>query len=289
MATLAVFWPLGAGAQSLDEEVIQRRLEFQQAEAEHVAARSAFSVVERQFSTALDAVREARRTGSDEVLEQALAQAQARSGPFSASESRVQEARARLDEARQRLIDAIGLRLQQLVVQMEGTLSPQQRADMNVLYRDHESELARLESESEDTFRFELALMADVTFDPRDGPDDLETKAQLVDRQAAQADTVVQDIDQQIETLSERLRVQQQRGDLLAAVGRFDDTNLPVGVTGGPPPADLAADSTGVGNRPMTLEERIEALTDWRAQMASYRDQLIIKAEIFRRRIGAVA
>ncbi len=286
---LASLVPGVAQGQSLQEQVIQRRLEFQQVELEYEAARAAFTVVDRQFSTALNAVREARRSGDDEALELAHAQAQARSLPLSAQERRVEEARQRFTEARQALIDVLTLRLQQLVIEMAAAPTDLRRREIDALYRDRRAELSRLESDEEQSaFRIDVALLPDINFDPRDGPEELETKAQLVEAHAAVVDTVIQDLDRRVEALNERLSNERQRGDLLAAVGRFDDTNLPVGVTTGPPQADAAADSTGMGNRPLTLEEQIEELTAYRAQLLSYREQILIKASTFRLRIRSV-
>lgn len=281
--------PGGAHGQSLQEQVIQKRLEFQQAELEYEAARAAFTVVDRQFSTALNAVREARRSGDEEALAMAHAQAQARSLPLSAQERRVEEARQRFTDSRQALIDVLTLRLQQLVIEMAAAPTDLRRTEIDAIYRDRRTELARLESDEEQSaFRIDVALLPDINFDPRDGPEELETKAQLVEAHAAVVDTVIQDLDRRVGALNERLRNERQRGDLLAAVGRFDDTNLPVGVTAGPPPADAAADSTGVGNRPLTLEEQIEELTAYRAQLIAYREQILVKASTFRLRIRSV-
>jgi hypothetical protein len=219
----------------------------------------------------------------------AHAQAQARSLPLSAQERRVEEARERFTDSRQALIDVLTLRLQQLVIEMAAAPTDLRRTEIDAIYRDRRTELARLESDEEQSaFRIDVALLPDINFDPRDGPEELETKAQLVEAHAAVVDTVIQDLDRRVGALNERLRNERQRGDLLAAVGRFDDTNLPVGVTTGPPPADAAADSTGVGNRPLTLEEQIEELTAYRAQLIAYREQILVKARTFRLRIRSV-
>ncbi len=286
---VAALVPGVAQGQSLEEQVIQRRLELQQAELEYQAARAAFTVVDRQFSTALNAVREARRSGDDEALELAHAQAQARSGPLSAQERRVEEVRQRFAHARRALIDVLTQHLQQLVIEMGAAPTDLRRREIDAIYRDRLAELSRLESDEEQsTFRIDVALLPDIGFDPRDGPEELETKAELVEAYAAVVDTVIQEVDRRVGTLDERLRNERQRGDLLAAVGRFDDTNLPVGVATGPPQADAAADSTGVGNRPLTLEEQIEELTSYRAQLVAYREQILIKARTFRLRIRSV-
>ncbi len=276
------------GAQSLENLVIQRRLEFRQARADYDAALAAFGVVERQWSAALEEVNRARRSGDQDALERAFAVAQDRAGPLRGQDQRVEEARGGLDARRQVLVDVITLRLEQLVEQMDAAASRAQRTELDVLFRDLQNELRNLEAEAEVTFRLEPVVLPEVTFDPRDGPDDLRSKAQLLERQAADIDTLLVDTDRRMEALDGRLRIQRQRGDLLAGVERFDDTRVPV-VISGPPPGGVPADSAGVGTRPLTLEERIEELRIYRTQLAAYRDQLLIKAETFRQRIRSVA
>ena len=46
-------------------------------------------------------------------------------------------------------------------------------------------------------------VLPEITFDPRDGPDELEAKAQILDRHAAVADTVIESLDEDIEALRE--------------------------------------------------------------------------------------
>jgi hypothetical protein len=268
--------------------VVQRRLEFRQARADYDAALAAFSVVEQQWSAALEEVNRARRSGDEDALESAFAAAQDRAGPLRGQEQRVEEARGTLDARRQVLVQVITLRLEQLVAQMDAAASRQQRTELDLLFRDAQNELRALEAEAEDTFRLEPVVLPEVTFDPRDGPDDLRSKAQLLERQAADIDTLLLDTDRRMEALDSRLRIERQRGDLLAGVERFDDTRVPV-VVGAPGGGAVPADSAGVGTRPLTLEERIEELRVYRTQMEAYRDQLLIKAETFRRRIRSMA
>jgi len=280
--------PANAGAQSLEDLVVQRRLEFRQARADYDAALAAFSVVEQQWSAALEDVNRARRSGDEDALESAFAVAQDRAGPLRGQDQRVEEARGALDARRQVLVQLITLRLEQLVAQMDAASSRLERTELDILFRDLQNELRALEAEAEDTFRLEPVVLPEVTFDPRDGPDDLRSKAQLLERQAADIDTLLVDTDRRTQALDGRLRVQRQRGDLLAGVERFDDTRVPV-VVGAPPAGGVPADSVGVGTRPLTLEERIEELRIYRTQLEAYRDQLLIKAETFRQRIRSVA
>ena len=278
----------GVAAQTAEQIVSQRRLELRAARSAYDAALNAFNVVDRQFSAALEEVNAARRSGDTGRLERAYALAQDRSVPHRDQESRLKEAGAALVSARQALVDALAARLEQLVREMDATPSAQQRAQLDALFADHQAELQTLEAEAEDTFRLEPVVLPEITFDPRDGREELLAKAELLERRAAVADTLIGHTERQIQSLDQRLRTERQRRDFLAGAERFDDTRVPV-VTGAPP-GDLAAarDSTVAGARPLSLEERIELHRDYLGQLQAYRDQLLIRAQQFRRAVGSV-
>ncbi|HSG07276.1 MAG TPA: hypothetical protein VLA36_02895 [Longimicrobiales bacterium] len=281
--------PLPASAQTAEQLVVERRLELVAARAAFEAARGAFNVVERQFSAALEEVARARRQGSDDALERAYAQAQDRSVPYRDRETRLGEAREALVRARQAVIEIIEIRLEQLVEEMDAARSAQQRERLDILWRDLATELQQLEAEAGDTFRLEPVVLPEVASDPRDTPEDIQAKAAILERQAVVADTLIQEKEREIQALTARLRNQRQRRDFVAGTDRFDDTRVPV-VAGAPTGERTpSSDSTVVGQRPITLEERIQMLQDYVEQLASYRDQLLIRAQVFRQRIRSVA
>lgn len=289
LAIVMAVMPPSLASQSLEEQVVQRRLELRAARDAYEAARSAFGVVERQFSAALSEVSAARRSGDNPRLERAYAQAQDRSVPYRDQERRLEDTRESLNLARQRLIDALSVRLEQLVGQMDASPSAQQRAQLDALFQDLSRELQSLEAEDGGAFRIDPVVLPEITFDPRDGPDELSAKAELLERQAAVADSAIVNAERQIANLNGRLRAQRQVRDMVASIDRFDDTRVPVvtGSAGGDPTS--ATDSTVVGSRPLSLEERIELLRQYVVQLQSYRDQLLVRARQFRRSMGSVA
>ena len=294
LALLAVVCALGgsparASAQTVEQLVVQRRLDLQFARDAFEAARSGFNVAERQFSSALEEVTRARRQGNKDGLERAYSLAQDRSVPYRDRENRVREARAALVQARQSLIEVLEVRLEHLVEEMDAAASAQQRGQLDLIWRDLSTELQQLEAEAGDTFRLDPVVLPEVTSDPRDTPDVILSKAELIERQAGVADTLIQDKEREIQALTARLRNQRQRRDFVAATDRFDDTRVPV-VTGSPTGERTpSSDSTVAGQRPITLEERIQLLRDYVEQLRSYRDQLRIRAQVFRQRIRSVA
>ncbi|HKJ02209.1 MAG TPA: hypothetical protein VJ997_07130 [Longimicrobiales bacterium] len=290
---LGMGWLVGSpehgAAQTAEQLVVQRRLELQAARDAFEAARSAFNVVERQFSSALEEVTRARRQGNKDDLERAYALAQDRSVPYRDRERRLAEAGDALVQARQALVDVLEIRLEQLVEEMDAASSSQRRGQLDLIWRDLSTELQQLEDEAGDTFRLDPVVLPEVASDPRDTPDDILAKADLLERQAAVADTLIQEKEREIQALTSRLRRERQRRDLLAGTDRFDDTRVPV-VTGSPTGQPTpSSDSTVAGQRPITLEERIQMLRDYVEQLESYRDQLVIRAQVFRQRIRSVA
>lgn len=273
-------------AQSLEALLVQRRLELTRAREEYEAAVAARNVMEGQWRAALEQASAARRSGDDEALEHAWAAAQERAGPFSAQEQRAAMAQDSVVAARRALVEVIQARLEQLLDALDAARSARERAELDILFTDLRNELQALDAEEEDGLSLRPVVLPDVQFDPRDGPEDYEVKAQLLERQAALVQSLAVDVTDRMRTLENRLRIQRQSGDLLANVDRFDDTRVPV--VAGPPRGGVAADSTTAGGRPLTLEERIQELETYRAWLDDYHARLLQRAETFRRRIGRI-
>lgn len=286
---VASWFPAGpVGAQTTDQIVNQRRLEYQAAKAEYESALRAQRVLSQQFEDALEDVRRARRTGNADALERANAHAQDVGIPYGAQEERVRQTLDTLSTARQALIDVITDRLEELLAQMDAASSAQQRAQLNAVWRDLDNELKSLESESAEGFRIEPIVMPEIKYDPREGPAELLQKAGLLERRAATADTTIQEVDRQIKSLNDRLRLRRQVGDLVNNIDRFGDTQVPV-VSGQPTGGRTTSpDSSSVGPVPVTLDERLRQLKEYRQNLVNYRDQVLVRARQFRESVRSV-
>ncbi len=277
-------------AQSTEARLVQRRLEYRAARDQWESARSAVLVFEADFASALEAAERARRRGDDDARERALAVAQERSGPLRSQTQRVEDAADDLDRARTALIEVIAVRMENLVDDMRQASSRRERDRLDVLFRDLRNELAQLEDEIGSRVLIDPVALPDVVFDPRDGPEELEIKAQIMERRAAFTDSAVVQVDREIRDLGSRLRNERRRADFLAGTERFDDTRLPV--VGGTPPGDAPVapgDSVSGGGRPATLDERIRLKQQYREQLLLYRDQLLIRARAFRQAVGFIS
>ena len=278
------------GAQSVEDVLVQRRLQYAAARDAWESARSAAAVLEADFSSALEAADRARRANDDDALERALALAQDRSGPVRSQAQRVSEALAAYDAAREALISIITVRMEQLVDGMNQASSGAERTRLDRIFQDLANELQTLEAEVGDQLRLDPVVLPEVRFDPRDGPEELESKAQRLDRRAAIADSAIADVDRSIEALNDRLRIERQRRDFLAGTERFDDVRLPVVTGANAAEAPVTpSDSTDAGRRPLTLEERVAQAHVYREQLERYRDQLLIRARTFRQAIRFIS
>jgi hypothetical protein len=278
-------------AQTTAELLAQRRLEYKEAKDAYEYARSALRVVEQRFSTALNEVSRAKLRGDDGALAVARALVQEQAIPYGAQEERVKEQRARVAAARKALIEIVTIRQEQLLDQLDAASSGQERAQLNTLWVDLDQELRELESEAGDGFRIDPMVMPEIVFDPRDGTAERLQKAEILERRAAAIDTTIMDVDRQIKSLNDRIRMERQRGDLMATLDRFDDTRLPV--VSGQPTGDrdrpTPSDSASVGSEPLSLDDQLSQLREIRERLVQYRDEHLVRARVFRQSVRSVA
>lgn len=124
--------------------------------------------------------------------------------------------------------------------------------------------------------------------EPRDTPDDLRFKADVLEEQADNYETYLADLDALIAELERRERVEQARADVIADVNRFD-ANAPVVIPGGrtarlPPSVSAAIAGADASDAlaQYSLAEQIELFTGIREIAAEYRDLQRLRARDFR-------
>ncbi len=268
-------------AQSTDALLGELRLEYQGALSMHGAAQTALTLIDRQFNAALIEIDRARRARDDAGRSRALSDAQARTAPLADARNRVADAADSLRSVRQALIDVLIVRQVELIELAAAAPSAQQRRGFDNLLRVVSNELAAFEGDVEDD-ALDPVAMPDISVDPRDGPAEMLGKAQILERTAARVDTLILSIDNDISQLESRREMQRRHRDFIAGTGRFGDLRPPTGTTAGTDPAVQAADSTTVGGRPVTLDERIEAQRVYRRILLDQRNLLLFRARDFR-------
>lgn len=275
-----------AAGQTTEERALERRLEFRAAQEAYEAAESALTVVEAQFAAALREVDRARRANDENALERAYAEALTRSIPVSDRRQSVEAAGVRFREARQALIDVLILRQQELLADFDVASNRAERDGIDILLRDNSLELERLEAEAEEALTTGPIVMPNVAFDNREGPNEIRFKARILERAAADVDSVIVSVENQIQGLRDRLQRERTSRDFRTGLDRFGDrADLTVS---GPPTTDptvQASDSTAVGGLPVSLEERVEALEAILESLELRRDELLLRAQMFRERI----
>jgi hypothetical protein len=131
-----------------------------------------------------------------------------------------------------------------------------------------------------------------IVIEPRDGLEEIRGKADLLDLRGDQYEELLGEIGRLLVGLRRDLRLMRQSDDFLAGVERFGDVRLPVGPPGARPdrtpdvgqPPGVGA-GPGVEERPLTLEERIQALEITQREVVARIDSIRVKAESFRRQI----
>ena len=262
--------------------VVQLRLEYREALSTLEAAVAAFEVVDSRFNQALDELTVAKESGDENRLDRAYAAAQAAAPPIRVAMARVRERNEAAEEARARLGEGLEDELDRLYAG-EDTVPIEVLADLRITIVDMENELDEVRG-SLVGFSVQPAIRAQLTIDPTDGPSDILNKADLLERRAARLTTNISEIDDRLEELRKRQRLQRARNTALAGVRLFDDSRVPVG-----PPGQAGAQTPpgGVGAPAQTIEEQIRGLEQFREPLVTLRDQILDRADQFRVLAGA--
>jgi len=135
----------------------------------------------------------------------------------------------------------------------------------------------------------ELQVLQEITIQTSDTPQDILGKAGFLDHRADQYESELAQTEQRLDQLRNQQRRDRLVQDMVADAQRYDDTRAPVGPPGSRTtdplrPGQVLPDTLGVGELPLTLEERIEGLQLLRERLADYIVQVRDRAELFRRR-----
>ncbi len=277
----------------------ERELEYRSALNSFQAAVDARSAAEVRFSRASLEVDEARSSGDQGRLGRALASAQAQAVELQRLDRRVREANQQLEEARTAFLAALDGRLESLYAEFQGSVLPDERRAVAAMIQDLRNQVSEVSGEGDLAQRIELVAMPEVNFDPRDGPLELRLKAEIAERWAERFDSILVIIDSEVEELREQQRREESFEQFMAGIDRFDDARVPVVA---PPATDAgrnrartseasAADSTTTTPQQATLtaEDRIERLLIYGTQIEAMRDEMRIRARVFRQRSGGIS
>jgi len=128
----------------------------------------------------------------------------------------------------------------------------------------------------------DLRPVLQIEEDPRDTPDLLRVKAEILEEEAGTYEEIVANTDSIIADLERREREQQTLADLRAELQRFDQDLIPGGRTLRPPAGALAGTNQSGALAEYTLAEQIELFRGIRALATEYRDLALARARDFR-------
>jgi hypothetical protein len=275
------------------EELTLPELEglYRGAEAGYEEAFEVLEVLESQFDRASQDLTDALDAGDEEAVNQAYAETQ-RLGPLRRqAERRVEEKATELREVRRRLQNATADYLEELVQALESPPDdPEERRGLVAILTDTRNRLTELRDLEDPPLTLEAE--PDINKEPTDNPSDLRAKANILEIRAGAYEDQLAFNQTQLEALRREQQLLRRSGDFLADFTRFDDPTVPVGPPTSrtvPPPGQVqpqGADSTQVGEPPLTLEQRIRALEVLQEEIAQRIQNIRIKAAGLRRDAG---
>jgi hypothetical protein len=292
-AALALTVAQPAAAQQPADPFQDRQLAYDAARSQYGAALDAWRVVEKQWNDAVEDHDQGRRAGDQDRQNTAITRALDVARELELSERRVETQRAALDRARTALLDALDDRIEQATAQATSARTRAERDQFTARLADYRNQQEEIEADRDQpAVRLQLLYYPTIVFDPRDTPQDLTGKAQLLRRKAEQADSALARIDREIVSSERRLRLQRNADALVSGVERFDPGGPPLGAPGRRvPPGNIPTrpDSAGVSRPEVTLDQRLDQLRLLRGQIEAAKQQFLQRAGDFEdavRRIG---
>src|SRR5262249_6368034 len=123
------------------------------------------------------------------------------------ADKRASQQRKTFDGARTALLASIDDRMEGLSGQLASARTPADRTRVAALLRDLDNQQKQIEAErDEPALKLQLVHLPSITYDPRDTPETLNAKAQLLRAKAQQVDSTLARVDRQIATLDRQLR-----------------------------------------------------------------------------------
>ena len=292
VAFLSILW----AAPALSQDPID------EAEARYEASLDEHSVLledrERTFSRyeqGLDRVDTARAAGDEAARATAHSNFQVAAFDLMDLELAVDQSSARVAGARAEYLLELEAGEEALLSRLGGdeVLDPQDEATLFDQWRRLRGRSLEVQVDAIPVAAVALRPVPELIVDPRDGPTESLEKAQFMEEQAGSYDSLIEDLDVQVQTLERQMQQQQSLQDLLRDVGRFGSDFLQ-----GTSPELSAPNTPGAEAMPngmgatdpnealaaLPLGERIELLRGARDLAFQYRDQALAMARVFRLR-----
>ncbi len=278
------------GTPTLDE----LELAYQAAIDAHQSALSAWEVQNRRLNRLVEEANSAQASGDEDRINEAYAAAQRAALEQNRWDREVGRTAEVLREAREPYREALGRRLDELIEELRATQGPEERADLLVLVRATNNRYEALLRESAQEPDVDFQGLSEWTIQRTDTPEEIRQKADVLDSRADRFEVQLALTEERLQRFREQQRRARNIADFVADARRYDDTRPPAGPpeTRATDPGDPGqilppgADTLGIQDRPLTLEEQIQGLQALRHRLADYIERMRDRAEIFRRRAG---
>lgn len=286
LALVLALSPGLAGAQdvpTIQELEYQYRAQLQL----HQSAFDAWRALELGLARALAEFTAASEAGATNQRDQAFTDSQRLGSQVGLQAVRVGEYAEEVRRARSALLAAHTAVVDSLIQLVESTQDPAEREELTAILADRNNRVMELRGEEDPETTLEP--MQEFTIGPRDTPEIILAKAEALEERANRREVQLAEARRRLEELRQDQRRARTVRDFMAGLERYDDTRLPVVSPGSrtttqtdPEQVPPGADTLGVEERPMTLEERIESLEIFESGLEQRIQQIRDKAERFR-------
>jgi FtsZ-binding cell division protein ZapB len=286
-----VFVPSAASAQADTSlaELNAQELRYRAAQIAYDAALAARLVVEADWEAALDSVQAARQATDQEAYDRASERHMLLARDLTRMDRRVQQASDSLGAVRSDYLQAMDVRLGVLLELQDSAATRIEAERYEALIEDLGNQYRELEASSDILTPRPLVPQGVLAYNPRDTPSRLRNKIEVATRRIELVQAGIDEADDRIESIQQRIRLQRQQENFRSTLGRFDDTSVPVG-----PPGQsrsqgeqAVSDSTGVRTAPETLEDQLEGWQTLRSQLESLLTQFMEVRDELQSHLGA--
>ena len=239
----AVPWALQGQEADVEVRLRSAELDHNTARSEWESAKIAFRAAEARWQRALDEVNAAEASGDEDAYKLALARFHTQAIQLETQEARERETAGRMSDTRGELMAVLAESRDELYQEALDAENPEETRELAALYQDRDNRYRELERQGAPPGRIQPVTLPEVTYDPRDGPDEIEGKIRLLELRIRQIEVQITAIDERIGALEKRQRQERDLQSLITGVERFDDTFVPV--TSPDPLTDMT--DTGLG------------------------------------------
>lgn len=272
--------PIAVSGQSLED----REAEYLAALAEYQIAVDARDDLANRFYALLDSLSMARDAEDEGAVNQLEGRVRGVSLQLQTLDAGVGATSVAYEEARDALLVTLDRRLDSLQVVAETGRDPDQRLDAGRRIVSLRAQYAAVEAENLQEIRPRQSVaIPNIRDNPRDTPETLLAKAELLRSKAEDFQVEIDAVDQALERYRRAVQLDRIAGDARSTIDRFGDTQVPVRSRSGSGRGEAGpvADSTAMNLESISPSEAIFILETFRERLVYVRDETLQRARDF--------